>query len=142
MKPKRKALILCTGNSCRSIMAEALINHHLSDSWQAFSAGVEPLSVNPRAIQVMAEIGVDISSSRSKSINEFIKRDDLDLVITVCDNARETCPVFSGPVQQIHIGIDDPAPFTAYPDDQALPKFRQARDIIKEKLLGELRARL
>ncbi|MCD6161052.1 MAG: arsenate reductase ArsC [candidate division Zixibacteria bacterium] len=134
----KKVLILCTGNSCRSIMAEAMVNHYLGNNWQAYSAGTAPLKVNQRTIQVMAEIGIDISGSRSKSVQEFINRNDLDLVITVCGNARENCPVFPNPVEQIHIGFDDPAPYTAQPDEIALPFFRKVRDEIKERLLGEL----
>lgn len=138
MTQRKKVLIICTGNSCRSIMAEALINHHLGDTWQAFSAGVNPSEVNKRAIEVMAEIGIDITSSYSKSVAEFIQRDDLDLVITVCGDARETCPMFYNPVEQIHIGIEDPAPFTFFPDEEALPKFRQIRDEIKNRIITAL----
>ena len=131
---KKKVLILCTGNSCRSIMAEAIINHEMGDRWQAFSAGVSPSEVNPRAIRVMAEIGIDISAGYSKSVDEFIKRDDLDLVVTVCDNARENCPVFPGSTKQIHLGFEDPAEYTDLPDEDALPKFRQVRDDILSRL--------
>jgi len=90
----KKVLILCTGNSCRSIMAEGLVNHYLGEKWKAFSAGVSPSQVNPIAIKVIQELGIDTSEFRSKSVAEFLSRDDLDLVITVCDNARETCPIF------------------------------------------------
>ncbi|MDP8208485.1 MAG: arsenate reductase ArsC [Candidatus Electryonea clarkiae] len=136
---KKRVLILCTGNSCRSIIAEALINHRLGDKWIACSAGVEPSKVNPRAIEVMSEIGIDISSSRSKSVDEFLIRDDLDLVITVCDHARETCPVFPSKVKQIHLGFEDPAPFTDEIDEIALPKFREVRDDIAERLIRMLK---
>lgn len=135
----KKVLILCTGNSCRSIMAEALINHYLKYKWQAYSAGVSPSKVNPRAIQVMQEIGIDINLYRSKSVSEFLQRDDIDLVVTVCDNAKETCPVFLKPVKAIHIGFEDPADYNDEPDDIALPVFRRVRDEIKEVLLGELK---
>jgi len=81
--PKKKVLILCTGNSCRSIMAEALVNHHPGNKWLAYSAGVAQSRVNPRAVHVMTEIGIDISFRRSKSVEEFVRRDDLDLIITV-----------------------------------------------------------
>jgi arsenate reductase (thioredoxin) len=136
----KKILIICTGNSCRSIMAEALINHDLQDSWQAYSAGTKPSFVNRRAIEVMAEIGINISSSRSKSVEEFINRNDLDLVITVCDSAKETCPVFPGAVKRMHVGFEDPAPFTDLPDSIALPKFRQIRDEIRGKLIPILKS--
>jgi len=132
---KRKVLVLCTGNSCRSIMAEAFINHELGGLWLAYSAGTKPSRVNPRAIQVMKEIGIDISGSRSKSVEEFLGHDDLDLVVTVCDNARETCPTFNRPVKKLHLGFEDPAPFTDSADDIALPIFRQVRDQIRQKLL-------
>jgi arsenate reductase len=122
-------------------MAEALINYDLKDSWQAFSAGTKPSQVNRRAIEVMAEIGIDISTSRSKSIDEFITRNDLNLVITVCDNAKETCPVFPANVRNIHVGFEDPAPFTDLPDSIALPKFRQIRNEIRAKLIPLLKKR-
>jgi len=134
MAERKKVLILCTGNSCRSIMAEAIVNHFLSDKWLAYSAGVAPSRVNPRASQVLAEIGIDTAGYYSKPVDEFIDRDDLDLIITVCDNARQTCPVFNSPVKQIHIGIEDPALFTDLPDNEALPKFRRIRDKIKDRI--------
>lgn len=137
----RKVLILCTGNSCRSQMAEALVNARLGDRWQAFSAGVKPTWVNPRAVQVMAEIGLDISGNRSKSVAEFLDRVDLDLVVTVCDDARETCPVFPAPVKQAHLSFEDPAPYTELPDEQALPHFRRVRDDIAARLLPFLEQR-
>ncbi|GEM_PF-148871 len=132
---RKKVLILCTGNSCRSIMAEALINHLLCDKWEAYSAGVNPSSVNPRAISVLKEIGIDISSYHSKSVSEFLPRTDLDLVITVCDHAHETCPVFLKPVPQEHISITDPAPWTNEPDETALPMFRETLQQIKELVI-------
>jgi arsenate reductase len=138
MAKKKKALILCTGNSCRSIMAEAIVNHFVGAKWLAYSAGVAPSRVNYRAKQVLAEIGIDSGGYYSKPVEEFVKRDDLDLVITVCDNARQACPVFNAPVNKIHIGIEDPAPFTDLPDDIALPKFREIRDTIKLRILAEL----
>ncbi|MDK9699383.1 MAG: arsenate reductase ArsC, partial [bacterium] len=94
--------------------------------------------VNPRAIQVMAEVGIDISQYHSKSVNEFLSDEAISLVVTVCDHARETCPVFLRPVQQIHIGFDDPAPFTNEPDEIALPKFREVRNAIRETLIEYL----
>ncbi|MCK9329304.1 MAG: arsenate reductase ArsC [Candidatus Cloacimonetes bacterium] len=135
----KKVLILCTGNSCRSIMAEALINAYLRDNWQAFSAGVSPSKVNPRAITIMQEIGIDINSYRSKSVSEFLQRDDIDLVVTVCDNAKETCPVFLKPVKTIHIGFEDPADYNNEPDEIALPIFRKVRNQIKIKLFEILK---
>ena len=141
MADRKKVLILCTGNSCRSIMAEALINHDLSDQWQAFSAGVEPSKLNLRAEQVMAELGISLEGYSSKGVEEFLQREDLDLVVTVCDHARETCPVFPHPVEQVHVGFEDPAPFTDEPDTVALPKFREVRDNIRQELIEFLRHR-
>ena len=138
-KKKQKVLIICTGNSCRSQMAEGFINHNLSDSWQAFSAGVNPTEVNPKAVKVMAEVGVDISGHRSKSISEFFDRDDLDLIITVCDHARDTCPVFPGDVEHAHLGFEDPARFEDLPDEIALPKFHEIRDKIRTVLTDLLK---
>jgi len=137
---QRKVLVLCTGNSCRSIMAEALINNLLGDKWEAYSAGVNPGSVNPRAIAVLKEIGIDISSYRSKPVSEFLNRDDLDLVITVCDHARETCPVFLNPIPQKHISIPDPAPWTTEPDETALPMFRETLHQIEELVIPYLQS--
>jgi arsenate reductase (thioredoxin) len=134
----KKVLILCTGNSCRSIMAEALINHHLSQRWLAYSAGVDPSVINPRAEMVMEELGISLDNYSSKSVEEFIDREDLDLVITVCDNAREACPIFTGNAKKIHIGFDDPADYNNEPNDIALPKFREVRDKIKRELLEYL----
>ncbi len=139
---KKQVLVLCTGNSCRSIMAEALINHDLGDKWEAYSAGVEPAGkVNPRALVVLAEIGLDISALRSKSVDEFLGRNDLDLVVTVCDHARETCPVFPGPVKQIHVSFEDPYRYTNAPDEIALTKYRETRDKIRNELLPILSAK-
>ena len=119
-------------------MGEALVNYYLGARWRAYSAGVKPSKLNPRAVEVMREIGIDISQHHSKSVDEFINKDDIDLVITVCDNAKENCPVFLKPVKQVHIGFEDPAPFTGEPDETALPKFREVRDEIKAKLLSYL----
>jgi arsenate reductase len=120
-------------------MAEALVNEYCKGEWQAFSAGVNPSVVNPRAIQVMKEIGIDISSSRSKSVVEFLQRDDLDLVITVCDNAKESCPVFFKPVKSVHIGFEDPADYNDQHDEIALPVFRRVRDQIKNEIIEYLK---
>lgn len=135
----RKVLVLCTGNSCRSIMAEALINHHLDGSWKAYSAGVRPGGVNPWSLIALAELGVDTQGLRSKSVQEFLEREDLDLVITVCDHARESCPVFPKRVEVIHIGIEDPVQFASGKD--ALFHFRACRDEIKERIVDYLKGR-
>jgi arsenate reductase len=127
-------LILCTGNSARSQMAEGLLRHDGGDRYQVFSAGTRPGRVNPLAIQAMQEIGIDISGHRSKSVDEFIGR-EFDYVITVCDNARESCPVFPGKTRTIHWSFEDPA---AAQGDEAkrLAVFRRIRDEIRERLRG------
>jgi arsenate reductase len=133
---KKSLLVLCTGNSCRSIMAEALINHDLGDRWQAYSAGVEPAGkVNRYARQVLEEIGLDTSNLRSKSVDEFLNRDDLDLVVMVCDHARETCPYFPNPVRRMHVPFEDPYQYAHLPEEIALPKYRETRDKIRSELL-------
>ena len=105
---KQKILILCTGNSARSQMAEGLLRHEAGDHFEVHSAGTKPTRVRPEAVAVMAEIGIDISSHRSKSVDEFIVQ-LLDYVVTVCDNANETCPVFPGNVQRLHWPFPDRA---------------------------------
>jgi arsenate reductase (thioredoxin) len=137
----KKVLILCTGNSARSIMAEYMVNHELSTTWHAYSAGVNPSVVNPFAVKAMAELGISLEGARSKSVNEFLEREDIDLVITVCDHARETCPVFYKPVKQVHLGFEDPAPFSDQSEGIALAKFREVRDNIQGLLLTYLRER-
>lgn len=99
-----KVLFLCTGNACRSQIAEGLVNHDLAGKAKAFSAGVRPSQVNPRAIQVMAELGIDISHHRSKSVNDLAE-EQFDLVITVCDQAQQQCPFFPGDTEVMHVGF-------------------------------------
>jgi arsenate reductase len=129
---KKRVLILCTGNSARSQMAEGLLQHVAGDRFEVFSAGVEPSHVRPRAIEAMREIGVDISGHRSKSVEEFAGQ-EFDYVITVCDNARERCPIFPGKIECIHWSFDDPA---AVESDEAtrLAVFRRVRDEIETRL--------
>lgn len=132
MSDKKRVLILCTGNSARSQMAEGLLRHDGGDKFEAASAGVEPSHVRPQAIEVMRELGIDISGHRSKSVAEFIGR-EFDYVITVCDNANERCPVFPGQTRHIHWGLDDPA--AAEGDEAArLAVFRLVRDEIRTRL--------
>ncbi len=107
MNQKRRVLFLCTGNSCRSQMAEGWSRHLKGDVIQAFSAGVETHGLNPHAVTVMAESGVDISNQASKHVREFVNT-DLDAVITVCDHARESCPYFPTRARMVHVGFDDP----------------------------------
>jgi arsenate reductase len=132
MTDKKKVLILCTGNSARSQMAEGLLRHMAGDKLQVFSAGVAPTRVRPEAIEVLAEIGIDISNHRSKSVDEFLGQ-DFDYVITVCDNANEHCPLFPGETKRIHWSFSDPA---AIEGDETLrlTAFRTARDQIAERL--------
>ena len=133
---KYRVLVLCTGNSARSQMAEGLINAQLADRFVAFSAGTRPAGyVHPQAIAALAEIGIDISQHRSKSTDEF-RGAPFDVVITVCDNAAEDCPVWLGRGQRVHIGFPDPA--AAVPNEQA-QQFRTVRDAIQQRLLGYLR---
>lgn len=129
----KRALILCTGNSCRSQMAEAFLNYFGEGRLEAQSAGTRPSAeVHPLAVEVMREEGLDISFARPKSVDEFIGQ-DFDYVITVCDNARETCPIFSGKVgQKLHIGFEDPAEAVG-PEEEIIAKFREIRDQIKAK---------
>src|SRR5688500_7740371 len=111
MNNKKRVLILCTGNSARSQMAEGLLRHMGGGNFEVESAGVEPSQVRPLAIEAMKEIGIDISGHRSKSVDEFIGQ-EFDYVITVCDNANESCPTFPGNTQRIHWSFDDPAEAT------------------------------
>jgi arsenate reductase len=129
----KKILFLCTHNSCRSQMAEGIVNHFLGDRLWAFSAGTEAAFVHPRAIAVMSEIGIDISRHRSKSLDEF-EGETFDYVITLCGSANEQCPLFIGGVERIHIGFDDPARATGS-DEEIMAAFRRMRDEIKVKLL-------
>jgi len=135
---KKRVLFLCTGNSARSQMAEGLVNHFLSDEWEALSAGTEPSGyVHPLAVKAMAELGIDISDHRSKSTDEF--RDaDLDLVITVCDHAAENCPAWLGEGHVEHMGYPDPAAAEGS-QEARLAVFREVRDGIKERILDYLR---
>jgi arsenate reductase len=135
---RKHVLILCTGNSCRSQMAEALVNHCLGEEWHASSAGTEPAGyVHPLAILVLEEIGLPTEGLRSKSTDEF--RDATpDLVVTVCDDAAENCPVWLGSGRRIHMGFPDPAHATGT-EAQRLGVFRGVRDAIKAELLPEVR---
>jgi len=129
----KRVLFLCTGNSCRSQIAEAVVNHSLGDQWQAFSAGTEPAGyVHPMAIQVLAEIGIH-HQGLSKSVEQFWN-EPLDLVITVCDGAAENCPVWLGQGKRFHMGFIDPAK-TLGSDAEKLAVFRQVRDEIQTQVI-------
>ena len=127
-----KVLILCTGNSCRSQMAQGFLKHFNPD-WEVLSAGTHPASkVNPLAIKVMAEKGIDISHEHPKLVDSFIT-DEFDYVVTVCDGAREVCPVFTGKVKQrLHIGFEDPSDHKG-PEEEVLPIYRKVRDQISDR---------
>jgi len=132
MKHKQKVLILCTGNSARSQMAEGLLRDIAGDRFEVESAGTVASFVRPQAIAAMAEIGIDISGHRSKCLDEFLGT-PFDFVITVCDNAAETCPVFPGAATRIHWSFDDPAEAKGT-DDEIAAVFRRVRDQIRERL--------
>ena len=132
MMKKIKILFLCTGNSCRSQMAEGWARHLKGEIIEPYSAGVEVHGMNQNAVKVMAEAGVDISSHRSKNVSELMDI-PFDFVITVCSHADEHCPVFPGPVKKIHRGFDDPPKLakSAKTEEEALGHYRRVRDEIK-----------
>ncbi|MBX3293799.1 MAG: arsenate reductase ArsC [Acidobacteria bacterium] len=132
MVDRSKVLILCTGNSARSQMAEGLLRRIAGDRFEVESAGTVASFVRPQAIEAMREIGIDISQHRSKCLDEFLHT-PFDHVITVCDNANETCPMFPGTAKRAHLSFDDPAAATGT-DDEILDEFRRIRDEIAEKM--------
>ncbi len=139
---KLKILFLCTGNSCRSQMAEGWARHLRSDLVEAYSAGIETHGLNPRAVRAMAEAGVDISGHRSKKADELAGV-PFDYVITVCGHANETCPMFPGRTRVVHVGFDDPPALAkdAATDEEAMAPYRRVRDEIRafvEQLPGVL----
>ena len=129
---RKKILFLCTGNSCRSQMAEGFARALKGDVIEAYSAGVEPHGMDPRAVQVMAEAGVDIRGGRSKHVDE-LKDVPFDYVVTVCDHAKETCPVFPAKVKRVHVGFADPPRLAAEAksEEEALGHYRRVRDEIR-----------
>ncbi len=135
----KRVLILCTGNSCRSQMAEALWERLGKGAWESESAGSKPSGyVHPLAIRAMQELGVDLASHTSKSFTQF-QDQKFDLVITVCDNAKESCPVFPGAKETLHWPFDDPADATGT-DDEKMIVFRRVRDEIQDKVRAFLRS--
>jgi len=130
---KLKVLFLCTGNSCRSQMAEGWTRHLRSDVIEPYSAGIETHGLNKNAVKVMDEAGVDISNHRSKHVDE-LKDVQFDYVVTVCGHANENCPVFPGVIKKIHAGFDDPPRLAenAKTEDEALDCYRRVRDKIKD----------
>jgi len=132
-KKKKKVLFLCTGNSCRSQMAEGWARHLKGDCIEPYSAGIETHGLNPHAVRVMAEAGVDISSHHSKLLRE-LKEIDFDLVVTVCDNARESCPMFPGKARILHVSFEDPPRLAgaAKTEAEAMDCYRRVRDQIRD----------
>jgi arsenate reductase len=143
MTDKKRVLILCTGNSARSQMAEGLLRHDAGDRFDVESAGTMASAVRPEAIAVMRELGIDISGHRSKNVDEF-RNQRFDYVITVCDHARETCPVFFGATKQLHRSFEDPPPPLAGTDEERMKIFRRVRDELRAYLrefgTGEFRS--
>lgn len=132
MSQKTKVLFVCTGNSCRSQMAEGLLRHLAPDRFEVFSAGTHPSRVHPMSIRVMNEWGIDISGHTANDVDEYLHQ-NMDIVITVCDNAKEICPVFPGNVKRIHWNIPDP--FSGWSEhDRFLDRYRSTRDLIRDRL--------
>jgi arsenate reductase len=127
-----RVLFVCTGNSARSQMAEAILRQIGRGAFETFSAGTEPRGVNPLTVRALANVGIDASAARSKSVTEFLGQ-SFDYVITVCDRARESCPVFPGGAESLHWGFDDPADATGSESE---------RLAVFERVLGEISARL
>lgn len=132
MADKKRVLFLCTGNSCRSQMADGLINHDFAGQLEAFSAGTEPHGLNPKAVEVMAELGIDISTNSSDHLSQYDNQ-SFDYVITLCGDATEKCPLFIGGVQRKHIGFDDPPKATGS-DEEVMNVYRRVRDEIRQQL--------
>jgi arsenate reductase len=132
MADKKKILILCTGNSARSQMAEGLLKHITQNKYEIYSAGTKPSFVRPEAIKVLQEVGIDISKNRSKSVDEFTNQ-KIDFILTVCDSAKEICPYFPAQTKMIHQSFKDPAEIQCDEKMQAAA-FRQTRDEIKKYL--------
>ncbi len=136
---KARILVLCTGNSARSQMGEGLFRQESGGAYEVSSAGTRPSRVRPEAVAVMREIGIDISANRSKSVDEFAGQ-AFDLVVTVCDSARDNCPVFPGATERIHWSLEDPAAAEGTEEDR-LAAFRQIRDQLRERVKTFVRER-
>ena len=139
MSPRQRILFLCTHNSARSQMAEGLLRHLGGERFEAFSAGTEATFVRPLAIAAMAELGIDVSEQESKTLDRYLG-EPFDAVITVCDQAAESCPVFPGATQRLHWSFLDPSKATGTSDEQ-LAVYRQVRDNIREHIERELLSR-
>lgn len=141
MTTKKRVLVLCTGNSCRSQMAEGWLRRDLGEVVEAHSAGTHPSFVHPLAIRVMAEAGVDLSAHKSKSVSRYWE-EPFDVVVTVCDSAREACPNFPGARKQLHESIPDPVLSVAEGEERALERFREVRDLIRKRIVPRVRAEI
>ena len=136
---RRRILFLCTGNSCRSQMAEAIVNARAGDAWLAFSAGTRPAGfVHPLALRALQEIGIETSEAWSKSVDEFLGQ-DFDLVVTVCDQASEECPLWLGAAKRVHVGFPDPAKAMGG-EAEVMAEFRSVRDSMGERVLRFLQS--
>jgi arsenate reductase len=135
MSTPKRVLILCTGNSARSQMAEGILRHDGGDAFEVYSAGTKPSLVRPEAIEAMKEIGIDISGHRSKSLDEYLG-ETFDYIITVCYDAAENCPVFSGKAERIHQSFEDPPPPGVGDDAHRMSIFKRVRDEIREWMKG------
>lgn len=136
-RKKPRVLFLCTGNSARSQMAEAFLRKHGGDRFEAHSAGLEPKEIHPYTYQVMAEVGIDLSSHRPKGLDEYLMKMHIGYLITVCQNAEEKCPIYPGPVVREYWGFEDPAAFEGS-EEEKLAKFRQVRDQIEARVIAWL----
>ena len=129
---KKKVIFICTGNACRSQMAEGLLRHMAGDKFEVYSAGSHPSRLHPASVAVMAEWGIDIARHTAEPIDDYLET-GIDIAITVCDNAQQSCPTFPGNVEQIHWGLDDPYHgWGADPED--LPPYRETRDELKKRI--------
>jgi len=138
VKTKKKVLFLCTGNSARSQMAEALLRKHAENQYEVHSAGLEPKGVNPFTIRVLEEHGLDTCKLRSKNMTEYLGVMQFDYLVTVCDNADERCPFIPGTGKQMHWSFEDPAAFSGS-EAETLEKFREVRQLIEARILTWLK---
>ena len=139
MLTKKKIIFVCTGNACRSQIAHGLLENMAGDKFEVFSAGSHPSQVHPMSLKIMEEIGIDISHHTSDFIDDYLKT-GIEIVITVCDNANEICPIFPGNVERIHWSIDDPFKGWDY-DENHIQSFRNIREEIKQRIIEFLQNR-
>ncbi len=139
MLTKKKIIFICTGNACRSQIAHGLLENMARDKFEVFSAGSHPSRVHPMSIKIMEEIGIDISHHRSDFIDDYLKT-GIEIVITVCDNANEICPIFPGDVERLHWSIDDPFKGWSF-DEGQIQSFRDTREEIKQRIINFLQNR-